>query len=53
MSPGTWTSTTSPGSLRFGAKLADHEDPLYHYDWLDWITFRDPILGNEWRLTPS
>jgi len=27
-------------------ELAAHPDPLYHFDWIDWITFKDEVL---WR----
>ena len=30
-------------------ELADHPN-LYHYDWIDHITFRDPIL---WQLVAA
>ena len=34
-------------------RLANHEDALYHHDWLDWITFRDEVLWREVAAHPT
>jgi len=32
--------------------LRHDPDPLYHHDWLDWITFRDEVLWREVAANP-